>query len=180
MTNCTYTTPGGYQLTLCLKNLMTSDEINSAQHSDDFLSFNVTYWGTIRGAQRQMEPDIIVSLLAVDLPMTLVTYHSKNVTTMMPIPTLMECSVYYCEKQYSPSSYFLGQQGNFLINVLNTPSLIPNYDEPKSLDEGDFGVAELRSPNRTTKLSENSSYYIDWATTVGLTSALQEMLNFTY
>ena len=121
MSNCTYTTPGDYQLTLCLENLMTSGEINSAQHSASFLSFNVIYWGTIIGTLRQIEPETIVSLLAVDLPMTLITYHPENVTVMTPMPTLTEYSAYYCEKQYSPSSHFLGQQEDFLIKRFKHP-----------------------------------------------------------
>lgn len=41
-------------------------------------------------------------------------------------------------------------------------------------------MAELSSPNGTAKLSENSSYYIDVGTVLGLQRALQETLNFTY
>lgn len=113
MSNCTYTTPRDYQLTLSLKNLMTSSEINSAQHSANFLSFSVTYWSTIIGTRRQMERDAIVALLAVDLPMTLVTYHPVNVTTIMPMPTLTECSVYYCENNTRQALTFLASKRTF-------------------------------------------------------------------
>lgn len=180
MTNCTYTTPIGYQLNINLRDLVMGGEFSTAQYSADLVTFNVSYWGTVIGNLTAMKLEAIISLLAVDLPMTLVTYNPENVTTMMPMATLTECSLYYCEKQYSPISYSPGQQENFQINVLNTQSLIPIYDEAKPSDDGNYGVVELRSSNGTTKLSENSSYYIDGQTVLDLAVALAQTLNFTY
>lgn len=131
MTNCTYTTPGGYELSLNLNDFLTTGEMITAEYSADFMSLNLTYWGTIIGITDEMEIDTIVSLLAANLPMTLVMYHSDSVTEMLPMPTLTECSVYCCEKQYSPSSYFLGQQENFSVNASNTQPLIPIHGNPR-------------------------------------------------
>lgn len=180
MTNCTYTNLDGYQLTLELQNLLTGGEYNAVEHSADSLSFNVTYWGTFIGNSTVMNFETIVSLLAVDLPMTLVTYHPDNVTAMMPMPTLTECSLYYCEKQYSPISYFPGLQENFQLNVLNVRSLIPMMDEFQLSDDRNYDVVELRSRNGSKHLSENSSYHIDWLTATDLGFALNQTLNFNY
>jgi hypothetical protein len=159
---------------------LPSGEVVPAEYSADFMSLNLTYWGTIIGTTKEMEFDTIVSPLTVNLPMTLVTYHYENVTAMMPMPTLTECSVYYCEKQYSPTSHFLGQQENFSVNVSRTQPLIPIYYDPRHPVEGNIRLGELRSPNGITKLSEDSSYYIDVGTILSLKFALQNTLNFTY
>lgn len=180
LTNCTYTNLDGYQLTLELQNLLTGGEYNAAEHSADSLSFNMTYWGTFIGNSTEMNFETIVSLLAVDLPMTLVIYHPDNVTAMMPMPTLTECSLYYCEKQYSPISYSPGLQENFQLNVLNMRSLIPMIDEFQLSDDRNYDVVELRSPNGSKHLSENSSYHIDWLTATDLGFALNQTLNFNY
>lgn len=59
MTDCTYTTPGGYQVFLDLEDFLASGEMNTEEHSADFLSFNVTYWGTtIIDTLKEAEPDL--------------------------------------------------------------------------------------------------------------------------
>jgi hypothetical protein len=56
MTICTYSTPGGYPMALNLEDsLAISGERWTAKYSADFMSFNLTYWGTIIGATKEMD-----------------------------------------------------------------------------------------------------------------------------
>ncbi|KAL3492056.1 hypothetical protein BJX62DRAFT_236690 [Aspergillus germanicus] len=72
------------------------------------------------------------------------SYSPENASSPLPMPNLTACTIYYCEKEYSPSSY--SGQNTYSVNIATTQQLVP-------VDELMGSVAHLLSPNGSEALS---------------------------
>jgi hypothetical protein len=177
-TNCSYQTPDNFSFDF--------EEFDDPRASPpDDVSFGMDHWSL---RSRQIDPgfdiqspvfDIqtpIGSFVAIDYSI-LVTYTLSNTTVPPPKPSVTECAVYFCERQYAASTYLPGTENSRPRHV-NTQQLIPT-DALDLSDPWDSKESVHFAPPNGCTLSKNSSYSIDRNTFNRLEDTMMSLFNST-
>lgn len=156
--NCIYTSPYGFNFSLALNDLIYA---NIGEQNASI--FPVRYWSSIsRGSDRTFDIDFpIVSFLAISQELSIV-YTPDNATVAPPKPSLGECTMYWCEKEYAPSNY---SASGYTTPVFQTQQL------------GWWDAALTPPPGLKSLSNESSGYYITPDILVGLQNQLIGLFN---
>lgn len=159
--NCTYTLPGGSQVNLPFEDIFLDVTIG------DPLPITLEFWisrlssGELFDIQKP-----IISFIVANMSSTTLYYSPENVTVPLPKPSLTGCALWYCEKEYSPSSFSTISKDGWSLNVSFTQQLVPG-------DPSGVSVALLPPDGRHT-LSDDPSYIVDY---LSADAPFQETLN---
>jgi hypothetical protein len=173
--DCTYMSPNGFSV-----------QLNSSHHSwyaperdsepeiyyfaDLWISHLLTN-ETIFGIQNP-----IVSFAAANQYQEIL-YLPSNRTEPPPKPSFTECAIYYCEKEFSFSTYSSTDQSGDFLNVSGTQQLTTNLINWKQETEW---ATDLYPPDHHYLLAENRTHYtIDENIYVPLRHTLSNIFNVT-
>lgn len=150
--NCTYTLPGGSQV-----NLPFEDIFLDATIGDPIPIALETWISHLSSAELFEIQKPIISFIVANMSFTRFYYSPENVTVPLPKPSLTACALWYCEREYSPSSFSATSKDSYSLNVSSTQQLVPKLPGPT---ERSTTVALLPPDGRDT-LSDDSSYTVD-------------------
>lgn len=120
----------------------------------------------------------IISFITANQSDTLM-YAPHNRTDAPPRPSMTECVIYYCEKEYAPSNYSSLTQSNDHIPVIRTQQLIPYHHWGSDPGYKSYN-GSLYPPNGSTTISGNSSYIVDQDISGPLEYVLSDLFNATF
>lgn len=155
--NCSYRSPNNFSFDIGLL-----DGVGELQYLNDELTFDINYW--------MSRPRVDGPIFDIQSPLlsfvtanysVLMNYTPSNVTIPPPKPSVTECAIYYCERQYAASSFLPGNHSSRSVDVLDTQQLIARDALDDDADYYATASVHFGPPNGTATLSKNSSYSID-------------------
>jgi hypothetical protein len=177
-TNCSYQTPNNFSFDF--------EEFDSPRVSGDNPVFGMNHW-SLRPRVMNLALDSRIPTFDIQTPIgsfaainytTEVTYAISNATVPPPKPSVTECTVYFCERQYAASSYLPGDRNNGPMHVVDTQQLTPTeaLGDPRFTSNRPVHFAP---PNGSATLSKNSSYSIDLRTFGHFADTMASFFNST-
>ena len=173
--NCSYQSPNNFSFDIGLL-----DGVGVLQHLNGELTFDVNYWisrpredGPIFGIQSPL-----LSFVTANYSV-LLNYTPSNVTVLPPKPSVTECAIYYCERQYAASSFLASNQSSRSVHVFDTQQLIARDALDDDADYYPTASVHFGPPNGTATLSKNSSYSIDHHTFSSFRDTMRNIFNST-
>lgn len=168
-TNCTYTAPSGFNLTPGIMwNTMDTSKVVK------WISMPRQPWTSIITSDTSDDgtPKPIVSFFAAKYEQDLIYYH-HNITVPEQKPTMTECSVYWCERQYTQNYFSTGHR------FLETKTSQNLYVQAQVQSKVDFWTRWLSPFNGSKTLSENSTYIISSTTWIPMRRMMIKLFNGT-
>ncbi|KAJ6008105.1 hypothetical protein N7540_012081 [Penicillium herquei] len=158
--NCTYISPSGFNLTLNLNSITAFTE-----ELQNLSFFAVDYWSAIsRFGVKTLDIDNPITSFIKISQNESILYTSNNFTAAAPKPSLTECAIYWCEKEYAPSNYSGSATGT---PIVQTQQLRSGTDD------------QLTPLPGAKSLSNESSYYVYWQTSGDLDLLFQSVFTGT-
>ncbi|CAI7592927.1 unnamed protein product [Penicillium pancosmium] len=172
---CSYQSPNNFSFDVELL-----DGVGVLQYLNGEMTFDVNYWisrpredGPIFGIQSPL-----LSFVTANYSV-LLNYTPSNVTVLPPKPSVTECAIYYCERQYAASSFLASNQSSRSVHLFDTQQLIARDALDNDADYYQTASVHFGPPNGTATLSRNSSYSIDHHTFSSFRDTMRSIFNST-
>ncbi|KAI9929323.1 hypothetical protein ASPWEDRAFT_28805 [Aspergillus wentii DTO 134E9] len=167
--NCSYTTPSGF--TFMPETFDTSFLPPFTHPSVEITRQPWTSITTSKGHQ-QDDSGLLVSFFTAKYSHKIV-YTPDNATAVEEKPTMTECSVHLCEKQYT-NNHITDDDHTF------QPSRSQPLNANGSGNATNGYTIQLIPPDGTKTVSDNSTYAMDYRTYVDLIHMLESLFNTTF
>lgn len=177
-TNCSYQAPNNFSFDF--------EEFDHPRISGDNVIFGINHW-SLHPRVMNLTLDSRIPTFDIQTPIgsftainytTKVTYAISNATVPPPKPSVTECAVYFCERQYAASSYLPGDRNSRPMHVVDTQQLIPTEALEDPLFTSNRPV-HFAPPNGSATLSKDSSYSIDLRTFGHFADTMMSFFNST-
>ncbi|KAJ5611216.1 hypothetical protein N7510_007935 [Penicillium lagena] len=167
--NCSYTSPNGLQI--------KPDYLSMSSTTDSLTISHKPWYSNTSGVEFSRDPisSDFVSLLSAQY-FSDTNWTSVNRNEFEPKPTLTECSVYPCEKQFTNVTYL--NSDTVVPNPSQSQRLVP--DSGWSLSDVSAGTVtylQYRPVKGAATYSENSNYTIDKSTISNMIPYLADLFS---
>ena len=164
--NCTYTTPGGLQITPSIYSLLGGTEyVDFTKHQWTVATTGVgdLNLSDAQGPRYAGILNPVVALAVANYSDTDIVYTKENLTAVEAKPQVTECALYLCAQRYTNNTYSSDHR-----------SLAPSQTEQLFAQDtfGLFGVNNLTTQsNSTTSFASNLSYSIQGTTVLEIVNS---------
>ncbi|PLN80464.1 hypothetical protein BDW42DRAFT_170896 [Aspergillus taichungensis] len=183
-TNCSYQTPSNFSFEFPHPQSMSIGPYYGIKSEDWRKNDNVTmypnHW-SLRPRANVPILDIqapIVSLVEVDY-LNPIHYIVSNATAPPTKPSVTECAIYFCERQYAASTYQATTQNNSPAHVASTQELIVKNHEEEQPDILSEQIFYFNPPKGSKTLSKDSTYSMDHLTFNSFRPFMMTLFNST-
>ncbi|KAJ5579600.1 uncharacterized protein N7459_005585 [Penicillium hispanicum] len=167
--NCTYTTSSGSSITPSVIGAYARGTT-----SDEIITFHRQPWTSIVTSKDSVGNETsqqIISFFSVKYDQSVV-YTKQNVTLPEARPTMTQCSVDWCEREYTQNHISTSRRHPTTTKSQNLISTPP-------ADEFSFAPYSLKPVKDQKTLSKNSTYAVDYWAWTNLQSTMQSLFNTT-